>query len=106
MHERFLHHCHACRGGVPKCVERVLLECHRPSQFGTLGHEFKDFVSEFATSLEDVNVLLLVGVPLPFMVLFMVHGTRGFSSYGAKHSLTLLSLQFTYRTPEMCCSAR
>jgi hypothetical protein len=67
MHGRFLHHCHACGGDVPESIEHILLECPRwecrRRSFGMLALEFNGFVRQFATSPEDINALLLGGVP-------------------------------------------
>jgi hypothetical protein len=97
MHERFLHHCHACGGGVPESIEHILLKCPRweyhRRNFGALAPELNGFVSQFATSPEDTNALLLGGVPpsLHGAIHFTGNG-RFFFSYGAKPSLILLSL--------------
>jgi hypothetical protein len=67
MPERFFHHCPASGGDVPKYVEHIVLECPRWEchcrNFGTLVQELNGFVRQFATSPEDVNALLLGGVP-------------------------------------------
>jgi hypothetical protein len=67
MQERFLHHCHACSGDVPESIENILLECPRwqyhRRNFGALAPKFNGFVRQFVTSPEDVNALLLGGVP-------------------------------------------
>jgi hypothetical protein len=72
MHERFLHLCHACSGDVPQSIENILLECPRQfgirweyhrRNFGALAPKFNGFVRHFVTSPEDVNALLLGGVP-------------------------------------------
>jgi hypothetical protein len=48
-------------------IEHILLECPRwechRRNFGTLAPKFNGFVREFATSPEDINALLLGGVP-------------------------------------------
>jgi hypothetical protein len=99
MHERFLHHCPACGGDVPECIEHILLECPRwechQRNFETLAPKFNGLVGQFATSSEDISALLLGGVPLPFMAPFILQGMGGFSSYGAKPTLILLSLYFS-----------
>jgi hypothetical protein len=67
MPERFLHHCHVCGGDVPGSIKHILLECPRweghRRNFGTLALEFNGCVRRFATSPEDINALLLGGVP-------------------------------------------
>jgi hypothetical protein len=67
MLKRFLHHCHACGRDVLASMEHILLgcprwECHRHN-FGTLAPYFNGCVHNFATSPEDINALLLGGVP-------------------------------------------
>jgi hypothetical protein len=63
----FLHHCHACGGDGPESIEHILLECPRWEYhrlyFGALAPNFNGFVRQFATSPEDINALLLSGVP-------------------------------------------
>jgi hypothetical protein len=48
MRERFLHHCLACGGDVPKSIEHILLECPRweyhRRNFGALFPELNGFV--------------------------------------------------------------
>jgi hypothetical protein len=46
--ERYLHHCLACAGDVPKYIKHVMLECPRwgcdRRNFGTLAPKFNGFV--------------------------------------------------------------
>jgi hypothetical protein len=57
-------------GTCPKSIEHISLECPRweyhRHNFGALAPELNDFVRQFATSPEDINALLLGGVP-PFL---------------------------------------
>jgi hypothetical protein len=102
MLDRFLHYCHACGGDVlayPRC------KCHC-RYFGTLYSEFNGFGRQFATPPDDINALILGGVPPSLHGAVHFTGNGRFSIYGAKPSLILFSLQFMYRTPEMFCSVR
>jgi hypothetical protein len=81
---------------VPESTKHIMLGCprreyHRHS-FGTVTLEFSGFVRHFATSHEDINALLLGGVPPSLHVAIHLHEMGGFFSYGAKPSLILLSL--------------
>jgi hypothetical protein len=64
------------------------------------------FVRQFATSPEDINALLLGGVPPSLHGAIYFIGNGRFSSVGVKPSLMLLFSQFMYRTPEYFCSVR
>jgi hypothetical protein len=59
-----------------------------------------------AMSPKDRTTLLFGGAPLPSMARLILQGMGGFSSYGAKPSLRLLSLHFMYRNLETFCSVR
>jgi hypothetical protein len=67
MLERFLHYCPACGGNVIESIEHILLECPRweyhRRNLGALAPECNGFVRRFATSPENINALLLGGVP-------------------------------------------
>ena len=80
MPERFLHHCPACGGDVIESIEHILLECPRwechRRNFGALAPDFNGFVRRFATSPEDINALLLGGVPPS------LHGATHFTGNG------------------------
>jgi hypothetical protein len=80
MPERFLHHCPACGGHVIEPIEHILLECPRweyhRRNFGALALEFHGFVRLSATSPEDINALLLGGVPPS------LHGATDFTGNG------------------------
>jgi hypothetical protein len=65
-----------------------------------------DLVREFPPSHEDINALLLGGVPPSLHGVIHFTWNGGIFSYGAKPSLIMLSLQFMYRTLEIFCSVR
>jgi hypothetical protein len=81
--ERLLHHCPACGGELPQYIEHIMRECQRweyhRRNFGTLALEFDGFVRQLATSPEDINALLLVGFPLPFMAPLILQEWEVFS---------------------------
>jgi hypothetical protein len=80
MPDRFLHHRPACGGDVPESIEHIMRECPRwechRRIFGTLAPYLNGFVRQCATSLEDINGLLLGGV-LPSL-----HGAINFTGNG------------------------
>ena len=65
---------------VPESIEHILLECPRweyhRRNFGALAPEFNGFVRHFATSPDDINALLLGGVPPS------LHGATYFTGNG------------------------
>jgi hypothetical protein len=51
------------RPDVPESIEHILRWEHHRRNFGALAQDFNGFVRQFATSPEDINALLIGGVP-------------------------------------------